>query len=95
MGDKMGCNCGGESSGMLSAAKRVVRAAVAGEAVVVDKQVHSHRLGICSECPDVIRYQTFKQIGDDIGGRDKCKACGCYIVLKSEFVTESCPLGKW
>ena len=24
-----------------------------------------------------------------------CRACGCFVTLKTEYADEACPLGKW
>ena len=41
------------------------------------------RLNICKECD---RYNTLMKI---------CKECKCVMPLKVNFITSTCPIGKW
>ena len=41
------------------------------------------RMSICRECD---RYDA---------AQNRCRECGCYMVVKARFGTESCPLNKW
>lgn len=48
----------------------------------VSKKEKARRLSICNECP-------FKNPNNE------CSICGCYLTLKTDWKSESCPEGKW
>ena len=75
---------------LVNAAKsacRVVRAAVNGEAILLDEGTVKERLQICKgeagnpKCPFYSKGQ--------------CLACTCFVELKAQLATEKCPKGKW
>lgn len=69
---------------LVNAAKsacRVVRAAVKGEAILLDDGTVKERLAICKKCPFYSKGQ--------------CLACTCFVELKAQLATEKCPKGKW
>lgn len=63
------------------AVKRVVVAKARGEAVIMDAASIAQREAACAQCP-------FKK-------GDKCAKCGCYLPLKQQLTTESCPIHRW
>jgi hypothetical protein len=71
----------------LSAAGRVIAAAVTGEAVQVPTEEFERRYALCrsNEC------------GQYDSAQDRCIKCGCVANLKTRLATEHCPLDppKW
>ena len=64
------------------AACRVIRAAVKGDAILLDEETVKQRLTICrGGCPFYSKGQ--------------CLACTCFVELKANLATEKCPKGKW
>jgi ribosomal protein L32 len=49
----------------------------------VNNSVRQERLDICKKCE---LYQESNKT---------CKECGCYLEIKTSWVSESCPEGKW
>lgn len=41
------------------------------------------RASICESCDDLDKEQY------------RCNVCGCYLVLKTAWISQQCPLGKW
>jgi len=75
--------------GMLEMAKnlmrdgaKIVNNAVAGNSTLVEDSVRDNRLSICRACPKFTP-------------EERCVECGCFMKVKSAFVTSVCPLGKW
>lgn len=48
----------------------------------VAPEVKGRRLKICSTCPQKTTL-------------NRCRACGCFLGLKTSLKTEKCPIGKW
>jgi hypothetical protein len=48
----------------------------------VPEEVKKARLDICNNCPSKL-------------STGNCRECGCFLVAKSAFRQEKCPLGKW
>lgn len=46
------------------------------------------RLNLCYSCPLINRLFGIDKLSE-------CKACGCFIHVKSRMATEHCPIGKW
>lgn len=44
-------------------------------------KLEEQRMNICYSCPYYDKY--------------KCTKCGCYLLIKTKMVTESCPINKW
>lgn len=65
---------------ILSAAGRAALQVFRGP-VKVPEEVWVHRQVLCIQCPQFDGSQ--------------CRVCTCFIALKTEVATESCPLGKW
>lgn len=51
--------------------------------VQVDDRTREERKRICEACPQY--DELFSQ----------CNRCGCFVPLKIELLTESCPDGRW
>jgi ribosomal protein L32 len=49
----------------------------------VESDLQKRRLEICQKC------EYYKE--DNIS----CKKCGCYLLIKTSWASESCPVGKW
>ena len=49
----------------------------------VSDPIQKQRLQICQECP----FFDAEKI--------KCKKCGCFLMVKTSWASESCPDGKW
>lgn len=49
----------------------------------VDKSIYNDRLNICQNC----------EFFDSTAFR--CKQCGCFLNIKANWASESCPLEKW
>lgn len=49
----------------------------------VDNDTYAKRLCTCIVCPEY--DQEFKQ----------CKVCTCFVQIKAQLKTETCPLKKW
>lgn len=64
-------------------ARAIWRAFRAKGPVQVDDQTREKRLATCHACPyyDPHYFQ--------------CNRCGCFVPLKVELSSESCPEGKW
>lgn len=63
------------------AACRVIRAAVKGDAILLDEGTVKERLAACRKCPFYSKGQ--------------CLVCTCFVALKAELSTEKCPKGRW
>lgn len=50
---------------------------------VISKEVYKERLSICSSCESYdSKY-------------NRCKDCGCFLMLKAILTATKCPQGKW
>ena len=49
-------------------------------------QSTDQRLQICSKCPQRIVVPLLP---------DRCRVCGCILVLKARLTKQHCPVGKW
>ena len=49
-----------------------------------EEQAKCHR--ICKKCPKFVKHTK-------LGPR--CEECGCVMDIKSWWVTENCPIGRW
>lgn len=49
----------------------------------VTDDIQRYRYGICQECPKLYKPT------------DTCKACGCFMKIKTWMPKQSCPLKKW
>lgn len=49
----------------------------------VSDDIQQYRYSICQECPKLYKPT------------DTCKACGCFMKVKTLLPKVSCPLGKW
>ena len=49
----------------------------------VTEDVQKKRMGICLECPELIK------------STKQCKQCGCFMQLKTGLSNAECPIGKW
>lgn len=75
--------------GMMEMAKnlmkdgaKIAENALSGNKTLVEDSVREHRLSVCRECPKFTP-------------EERCVECGCFMKVKSAFVTSKCPLGKW
>ena len=62
---------------------KVIVAAVKGEPLLVDDATVKHREATCKQCS---RWRP---------KTNRCSVCKCYLILKVQLKTESCPLKKW
>lgn len=67
----------------LSALWRVVKALFSRKKVFVAEEVMRKRMSACYQCPD------FDSEGE------QCKICSCFVRLKAELATETCPKRRW
>jgi hypothetical protein len=67
----------------VKALGRVITAATQGESLLVDAATVESRDSTCKQCPS------------HEPGLNRCRECGCFLSLKVQLTTESCPLGKW
>lgn len=67
----------------IKAAGKVVSAVAAGQAVLVSEEIVTERLNACESC------EFF-----DASAR-QCKRCTCFIDVKVNLSTETCPEEKW
>jgi hypothetical protein len=49
---------------------------------IADKEVQKQRLELCNTC-------------DEKTALGRCKKCGCFVPIKVQIKTSSCPLKKW
>lgn len=75
--------------GMMEMAKnlmkdgvKIAENALSGNKTLVEDFVREQRLTLCRECPQFTP-------------EERCVECGCFMKVKSAFVTSKCPLGKW
>lgn len=75
--------------GMMDMAKnlmqdgfKIAKNAIEGNNTLVDDSIRENRLSICRSCPKFTP-------------EERCVECGCFMKVKSAFVTSKCPLGKW
>lgn len=75
--------------GMMEMAKNLMRDgakiagnALSGNSTLVEDSVREHRLSVCRLCPKFTP-------------EERCVECGCFMKVKSAFVTSKCPLEKW
>ncbi len=97
----MGCSaCEQRRSAMEQAkhlaqsAGKVVKAAATGEQIFATKELQQERYLKCEQC-DKAHRKNGMPTGSTILSGDRCLECGCPILRKIQFATESCPLGKW
>jgi hypothetical protein len=79
-----------------SAAAAVGRAAtslVTGESPVAQRYLVQVRLATCASCPHYLDGRCNDLLAAD--GTVLEKGCGCFVAVKAELNTESCPLGHW
>lgn len=50
---------------------------------LAEPEVAQKRLDVCLECPSLTKVTK------------QCKECGCFVVAKTKFKTQKCPIGKW
>ena len=50
---------------------------------LISKKRYNQRMSTCLDCPF---YQT---------KYNKCKKCGCFLILKAALRDTKCPLNKW
>lgn len=64
---------------------KAIAAHVATGAKLVSAQIYEQRLNICNECPSGLRKV------------DVCyaKKCGCNLLRKARWKSQSCPKGHW
>lgn len=48
----------------------------------VSIEIAEKRMGICNECPRLLRT-------------NQCSLCGCFMHLKTKLSKAECPEGKW
>ena len=75
--------------GMMQMAKnliqdgaKIVGNALSGNTTLVEDSVREHRLSICRSCPKFTP-------------EERCIECGCFMKVKSAFITSQCPIGNW
>lgn len=66
---------------LSQSAKDIVYDAVNGNQILVSAEVKKERMDICNGCEK------------NDGG--KCRACGCYLEVKTKFASSYCPIMKW
>lgn len=54
----------------------------------VSDKIKHRRLAICRNC----KTKSGKKMVLSTGN---CRKCGCFVNLKTEYKSESCPIGKW
>lgn len=62
---------------------RAARAWFRGDSLIVSGRVRAARRKICYGCP---RWEPHF---------DQCLECSCFLQLKLDLTTETCPLDKW
>lgn len=75
--------------GMLDMAKNLMKDgakiaanALSGNTTLVEDSVRDFRLQTCRECPKFTP-------------EERCVECGCFMKVKTAFITSKCPIGKW
>jgi hypothetical protein len=63
--------------------QRMLKAYFRGDKLLVSGRVSARRRRLCNRCPR----------RDPVA--DQCLECSCFLALKTELTTESCPLKKW
>ena len=63
--------------------KRTIETFIEEGRIMASPEVREKRLKICSSCRFMNDTHT------------RCKACGCYVELKSSLYSERCPMGYW
>lgn len=74
-------NIGSMATGFALSMMNAVTYAVKTGKVMADRSVIQTRITTCKSC------EFFSQ--------NRCKACGCYIVVKTGLHAEKCPKGFW
>lgn len=67
---------------LLRDGSKIVSNAVQGNKTLVEDSVREHRLSICKTCPHFTP-------------EERCTECGCFMKIKSAFITSKCPIGNW
>jgi hypothetical protein len=79
-----------QAKNLAGAGKRVVEAMVTpGQRVRAPEAVIAKRQEICRICPEKRPQEPV------FGKKDRCRACGCVLSVKTATATEACPFGKW
>lgn len=66
---------------LTQSAKDVAHDVISGKQILVPDEIRNERLNICAGCDK------------NDGGR--CRACGCFLEMKTKFATSYCPIMKW
>lgn len=69
-----------------SAAKATARHIASGRKNV-DSETLKKRQAICKSCEELFFDDRFKQ--------ERCRCCGCFMLVKARWQTSKCILGKW
>jgi DNA-directed RNA polymerase subunit RPC12/RpoP len=64
------------------------KAAASGKKLVVPEEVKKARLKKCKRCEEL--YESI--MGDHL---NRCRACGCFIEVKTSTASAQCPRKKW
>lgn len=57
--------------------------------------IQAARLAKCRDCGELKRFQAALSANADIGLRDTCAICGCFVRAKAKLESEKCPKGLW
>lgn len=68
---------------VAGAVKRVVVAKARGKTVILDAETVKQRLDACAKCPFLDKKAR------------QCLECRCFVDLKAQLATESCPRHRW
>jgi hypothetical protein len=66
---------------LSKSAKGVVSDIASGNKILVTDEIKEERLKICLTC--------------DKNDAGRCRACGCYLEMKTKFASSYCPIMKW
>ncbi len=80
----IGCReCGGIIRGTMGVARSVLGVQKLSQGAI------RQRMDVCRECEHSVACKhNARQVC-------KCKACGCWLSLKTKLRNERCPVGKW
>jgi hypothetical protein len=77
-----------QGKNLAKSVKNVAKDAIKGGPVVAPFEVVKKRLKTCKKCEYYYESATDQKF-------DRCSACGCVIIAKTNLASSECPKGKW
>lgn len=69
-----------QGQNLINSAKEIL---TSNQPLLVSDEIKEQRMNICRACDEYDASQV------------RCKKCGCFLLIKTTFSVDSCPLQKW